>query len=315
MKKIKWYILFIVMIFTLSGCRAQRNQTVKFEKKDKAPKALGDISKGLQDILKETEKVESILEGTDYDVNKVELERARAEEKAKIEKTIEIKNETGGAMGTQGDSGGNQGKGGGSQGSQGGQPGDQSQGAKSKEQKKPEGREEKLLSTWEQIDKKIEETHKKWNEYEVEGVKKGVTLERTEKFKESLNALTKSIEDRTVAGIYNYGSQSMSNLAPMFEIYKDEIWGEINKIKYSTYQSYLKALEGKDIEASSMLGNLEEETNKIRLKLEKNDSKIKMLDNINLAIIDMKNALNEKSIKLTKIKKDIIIKNLEKLGE
>ena len=269
------------MIFTLSGCRAQRNQTVKFEKKDKAPKALGDISKGLQDILKETEKVESILEGTDYDVNKVELERARAEEKAKIEKTIEIKNETGGAMGTQGDSGGNQGKGGGSQGSQGGQPGDQSQGAKSKEQKKPEGREEKLLSTWEQIDKKIEETHKKWNEYEVEGVKKGVTLERTEKFKESLNALTKSIEDRTVAGIYNYGSQSMSNLAPMFEIYKDEIWGEINKIKYSTYQSYLKALEGKDIEASSMLGNLEEETNKIRLKLEKNDSKIKMLDNIN----------------------------------
>ncbi|MCQ4922978.1 hypothetical protein NE686_07785 [Tissierella carlieri] len=315
MKKIKWYILFIVMIFTLSGCRAQRNQTVKFEKKDKSPKALGDISKGLQDILKETEKVESILEGTDYDVNKVELERTREEEKAKIEKTIEIKSEAGGAMGTQGNSDGNQGKSSGSQGSQGGQPGDQSQGAKSKEQKKPEGREEKLLSTWEQIDKKIEDTHKKWNEYEVEGVKKGVTLEKTEKFKESLNALTKSIEDRTVAGIYNYGSQSMSNLAPMFEIYKDEIWGEINKIKYSTYQSYLKALEGKDIEASNMLGNLEEETNKIRLKLEKNDSKIKMLDNINLAIIDMKNALNEKSIKLTKIKKDIIIKNLEQLGE
>ena len=40
-----------------------------------------------------------------------------------------------------------------------------------------------------------------------------------------------------------------------------------------------------------------------------------MLDNINLAIIDMKNALNEKSIKLTKIKKRYNNKNLEQLGE
>ncbi len=303
MKKNKWYILLIIIIFTLSGCRTTKNQAVKIEKKDRAPKALGKINKGLQDILKETEKIESILDGTDYEVEKAELEKVKEEEKAKSEKIIEVKNETKGATSATGDKSS----------SKGSQGGDQSQGVKGKEQKKPQDKDEKLLKTWEEIDKKIEQTHKEWNKYEAEGVKKGISTEKNEKFKESLNALTKSIEDKRILNIYDYGSQSMSNLAPMFEVYKDEISGEINKIKYSTYQAYLKALEGKDIEASDMLKDLEDETNKIRLKLEKNDSKIKMLDNINLSVADMKKALKEKSMRLTRIKKDVIIKNLEEL--
>ncbi len=291
MKKIKWNILLIIIIFTLSGCKTTKNQTVKIEKKDRAPKSLGSISKGLQDILNGTEKIESILNGTDYEVEKAQLEKAKEEEKAKSERIIEVKNETKGET----------------------QSGSESQGAKGKEEIKPQDKDEKLLKTWEDIDKKIEQAHEEWNKYEVEGVKKGIATDKMEKFKDSLNALTKSIEDKRVLGIYDYGSQSMSNLAPMFEAYKDEIGGEINKIKYSAYQSYLKALEGKDTEAADMLKDLDNETNKIRLKLDKNDSRIKILDNINLSISDMKKALKEKSMKLTKIKKDIIIKSLEEL--
>lgn len=302
------------MIFILSGCRSTKNQVVKFEKKDKAPSALEDISKDLQDILKDVEKIESVLDGTDMEVEKAEMEKVKEEEKAK--QTIEVKTEGGGAAGDQGGGQGGGGTSGGQSGSSSGGGGSSggSQGGQEKK-KKPEGKDEKLLDTWEKIDKKIEDTHNKWNEYEAEGLKKGISLEKAEKFKNSLNSLTKSIENRRILGIYDYGSQSMGNLAPMFELYKDEVWGEINKLKNYTYQAYIRAIQGKEKEASKVLDSSEEEINKIRLKLGKDEGKIKVLDNVRLSIEDMKKALNEKSLKLTRIKKDIIIKNLEEVGK
>lgn len=313
MRKIKLYILFIITVLILNGCTAPKNEAVKFEKKDKAPNTLGDIGTGLQDIMVQTEKIESVLDGTDMEVQKVEMEKAKEEEKAKETRTIEIKGDAQSAAGEQG-SGGNQGQGGGQGGSQSSQSSGGDEGGHD-QQKPPEGKDEKLLSLWEQIESTIETVHNQWNEHEAEAIKKGITPDNTEKFKTSLNNLTKSIENRRVAGIYDHCSQSMGNLAPMFEIYKDEVGGEINRIKNFTYQAYLRSLQGKEAEASTVLDKSEEEINKIRLKLEKDDSKIKILDNVRLSIEDMKKALNQKSIKLTRIKKDIIIKNLEELGK
>lgn len=301
MKKIRWNILLIIIIFTLSGCKSIKNQSVKIEKKDRAPSSLADISKGLQSILNNTEKIEKILDGTDFEVEKAEMEKVKEEEKAKMERTIEVKNESQKSTGGQGDGEG--------------QSGDQSKGTQSKEQKKPQDKEEKLLNTWDQIDKKIEDIHKKWNSYEAEGMKKGVTSEMSSRFKDSLNALTTSIEGRKIIDIYDYSSQSMLNLSFMFGLYKDEILGDIDKLKYSTYQSYLNALKGDDTKSTELLKTSIEDINKIRLKLEKNNSKMKMLDKINLSIEDMSKSLKEKSTKLTRIKKDIIIKNLEELGK
>lgn len=290
------------MILILTGCKSQKKQVAKFQKKDRAPASLGDISRGLQNILKETEKLESILDGTDYEVEKVEMEKAKEEEKAKTERTIEVKNEAKGLTSGQGGQGGGQSSG-------------ESKGTQSKEQKKSQDKDEKLLSTWEKIDKTIEDIHKKWNSYGPEGMKKGVTSQMSSRFTDSLNALTKSIESRSVIDIYDYSSQSMLNLSSMLGLYKDEILGEIDKLKYATYQSYLNALKGDDAKSAELLKTSEDDVSKIRLKLEKNDSKIKMLDKVNLSMDDMSKSIKEKSIKLTRIKRDIIIKNLEELGK
>lgn len=281
----------------LTGCKLQKNQSVKIQKKDKAPDSLGDVSKGLQDILSNLEEIEKILDGTYIE-----------EEKPKEEK------KDSGSSNTNQSQGSNQ-----NSGNQDSNKSEQSSGEKKdtedKEKKKAEEKADKLLKTWQKIDKKIEDIHKKWNEYELEGLKKGITTERTDKFEESINALTKSIESRNIKEIYDYGSQSMLALGPIFELYKDEIAGEINRIKYATYQSYLNAIEEKDNEALDILKNSEEEINKIRLKIEKDTSKIKVLDKVNMSIVDMRKSLKEKSIKLYRIKKDVIIKNLEELGK
>lgn len=281
----------------LTGCKLQKNQSVKIQKKDKAPDSLGDVSKGLQDILSNLEEIEKILDGTYIE-----------EEKPKEEKKDSGSSNTSQSQGSNQNSG-NQDS------NNSGKTNSDIKTIEDKEKKKAEEKADKLLKTWQKIDKKIEDIHKKWNEYELEGLKKGITTERTDKFEESINALTKSIESRNIKEIYDYGSQSMLALGPIFELYKDEIAGEINRIKYATYQSYLNAIEEKDNEALDILKNSEEEINKIRLKIEKDTSKIKVLDKVNMSIVDMRKSLKEKSIKLYRIKKDVIIKNLEELGK
>lgn len=285
MKKIKllFYILFILAI--LSGCKNIKIQSEKFEKMEKAPSSLQDISKGLQDILNYTETIEQILDGTYImEEPKEDKEEDKKEEEKKEEEKKEEDNKEE----------------------------DKKQTEEEKEQKK---KQEKYKKTWETIDNKLEELHEKWNEYQGEGMKKGVTTEKIEKFTNSLNLLTKSIENKNVKDIFNFGSRSMLNIAPYFELYKDEIKGELNKIKYAAYQSYLNGIEGRNEEAIKFLNDGGEEISKIRLKLKKDDSKIKTLDKVSTSLDDMKIALKENSIKLTRIKKDIIIKNVEELGK
>lgn len=157
---------------------------------------------------------------------------------------------------------------------------------------------------------KIEEIHQQWNGYVGEGRKKGVSADNLEKFSNSLNLLTKAIENKNVADIYDYGSQSMSNLSPAFELYKDEVLGEINKIKNATYQSYLKFLEDKTTQASRILADGKEEISKLRLKLKDDEKKIKSLDKVGISLEEMEKSIKEDSLKLIRIKMDIVLKSL-----
>jgi hypothetical protein len=170
-----------------------------------------------------------------------------------------------------------------------------------------------LLEEWKKIDKELENAHRMWNSFEVEGMKKGVTKERADKFEDNLNFLTTAIEKRNIIDIYDYGSQSMSNLGPMYDLYRDEIRGEIGRIKHAAYQSYLRAAQGRIEESVVLLNGTEEYINIIRQKVGTNNAKIKSLDKVALSIGDMKNSLKDNSIKLFRIKRDIIIKNLEDL--
>ncbi len=302
MKSIKCVALLLIMALILTGCKIGKNQAIKFEKKDKAPESLGKLSDSLQGIMKATETIESILDGTDEEVKKAELKDVKEEEK---------KEETQGPDSEQ-NSGQKQEQGSGTEHGSAKASSTEEHGNKNE---KPKDKEEKLLSTWESLNKAIEETHKNWNEYEVEGIKKGINPKSAQKFKDSINTLTKSVEEKNILGIYDYTSQSMANLAPILEVYKDEIWSEIIRTKAVVYKSYSKAIAGKYKEAKDQLKDLEEVTNKTRLKIEDDDKKIKALEKTNLSIEAMRQSFEEKSIALTRIKKDIVIKNLEELGK
>lgn len=277
-------MVLLIIVISTSGCKMDKKQESKIEKIEKAPDSLSEVSKDIQDILKDIEIVEKVIDGTDKEDAKAKEQKK--EEKDKEETEDESKKES-----------------------------EDKTESSDKPKEKFLEKDLKLLEQWEKIDKKIEEVHQKWNTYEPESMKKGATTDRTDKFSESINSLTKSIEARNIKEIYRFGSESMLNLKPMFDLYDDDIRGDINKLKYITYQSYLKAISGNTTQGISLLNETQEDIQKIKLKLEKKDSKIEVLDKLELSMMDMAKSLKMKSISLIRIKKDIIIKNLEELDK
>jgi hypothetical protein len=292
LKGIKCFIIFLIVLISTVGCKMDKKEESKIEKIEKAPDSLSEVSEGIQEILKDIEIIEKVIDGTDTEDAKAKVQKEKEVEKEEEETQDKDKQETQ-------DKGKNESE----------------NKTESQNKEKPIEKDEKLLEQWEKVDKKIKEVHEKWNTYQPESVKKGATTDKTDKFGESVNSLTKSIERRDIKDIYNFASESMLNLKPIFDLYRDEIKGDINKLKYITYQSYLKFMDDKVTQSVSLLNEAQEDIEKIKLKVEKKDSKIDVLGKLELSIRDMSKSLRLKSINLIRIKKDIIIKNLEELDK
>lgn len=115
--------------------------------------------------------------------------------------------------------------------------------------------------------------------------------------------------------IYDFGSQAILDLKPFYELYTDEIRGDTSQIRHDAYQAYIKASQEKIEEAVKLLENKDENINKIRLKLEGKDDKIKELEKLILSLGDMRKSFGENSKRLFMLKKDVVINNLKKLEE
>ena len=265
----------MAILLLLLGCRSQGKESTKIQQKDLAPKSLIEVSKDIDAIFKNTEQVEKILDGT----------YIQTTEEKKIP-TQETKKESQ------------------NQSSQNQDSKQQSEAKTSQEseqnqiQSKDKEKDELLLKIWKSTDEKIEKVHTMWNTFEVEGLKKGTTKEKIDNFEKSLNFLTKSIENRNINEIYDYGSQTMFNLGPIYDIYIDDIRGDISRIKYSAYKAYLMSTQGKIKDALKLLSDTDEYISRINIKIEKNNEKTKSIDKVKLSIGDMIKSLDQDSIKL-----------------
>ena len=139
--------------------------------------------------------------------------------------------------------------------------------------KQKETKDEKLNKLWENMNKTVKEAHTHWNSYEIEGTKKVGISGGAEKLEESLNKFTLAVENKDVFNIINNGSQVYLNLAPYFDSYKDEIKGDLCKIKYYVYQSYLMGESGELDRAKEVLSEGEIHLTSLRHKIGKDEKK------------------------------------------
>lgn len=301
LKKTKLSIAFVLILLVLTGCRERKNQEVKFEKKEKAPPTLINIGRDIQEILTTAEEVEKLIDGTYLDEKSLRQEGKEA-------------GQGGGQNNPQGNSGESKGQGGESQEQEGNNKEENKpKSLEEKNKEEEEKRQEKIIQGWQSMSKKIESVHKGWNSFETEDKKGSLSLEKADEFRNSLNNLTKSIEDKDVMKVYEYGSQSLLNISPMFDSYKDDLGGETNKIKHGVYLAYLRFIEDRILQGSNILKQLDNSINNLKLKIGEDKDKIKVVEKVNMAIQDMEKAMKEGSLKLIRIKRDVIIDNIKEL--
>lgn len=271
-KKLNLIITIILIISILTSCKRGSKKEIKLEEKEKAPKSLVSIAEELDEIFTSISDIEKTIELTPSEFEALQSEKENKKEESKKE---ENKKEE-------------------------------------KPEEKLEAKDKELLKKWVDIDKKIDKIHKNWNDYEIEAMQKVANPEKSKEFKKNLNLCTKAVEDRNTKDILDTGSKTVLSLASFFELYKDEIKGELSRIKYAAYQAYL--VSETDIEKSKkLLDSTEESISKLRQKLAKNKEKIKTLDKLALSIEDMKQSLGENNKKLLKIKREIILNNIKSL--
>ncbi|WP_077368563.1 hypothetical protein [Anaerosalibacter sp. Marseille-P3206] len=184
--------------------------------------------------------------------------------------------------------------------------------AKEPEEEK-EKKEEKLNKSWENMNKTVKEIHHNWNSYEIEGAKKVPISEGTDKLEESLNKFTLAVENKEVYNIISNGSQVYLYISPYFDSYKDEIKGELCKIKYYVFQSYLMGESGELDKANELLSEGEVHLTSLRNKIGEDKNKVKVLDKLSFSLQDLKKVLKENNSNLLTIKRDIILKNIKQL--
>lgn len=306
-------ILFTILLF---GCK-RGNTKAEYKPKDKAPKSLKELSSGIDEILRAVDEIEKLSLNIPSKEQQQQKQQGQQQKNTggASDKVAGGQDGSGGGTGGGGSSGGNGGGGGsgGSAGSSGGGGGGSDQ-QPSGQQQKPPSKEEMIKNSWDKIQLKLEDVHAKWNAYEAEGMKKGLTKESGDKFEASINTLTKAAENKNIMEIYDSASNSYLNLKPFYDLYQDEVSGDIYTIKYAANQAYLKAIQGDLDAAISLLNGREENINKIRLKQSKDEEKEKT-EKVSLSLADFRKALEENSRHLFMIKKDVIVENLKNIEE
>lgn len=288
--------IYLILVLLVSGCTNNGQNAENFKPKDRAPDSLTELVSNLDDIFESIADIEKLA--MNIPLSEEEL-KAQQEEQGQGQ----IEEES---QGVEGEESGQES----SQGSQGGAQGGQSQGQQ-QPQASPMTNEEKAIDLWKEIEIKLDEAHRKWNEYEAEALKKGATKEAGDGFESVFNTFTKSVESKNLVGVYDYGSQSFSKLKPFYDLYLDDVGGDVSTLKYAAYQSYVRAIQGNIPGAAEILNGREENINKIRIKVEDDDQKKNSVEKAALALTDFREALTENSRRLYMIKKDVIIENLK----
>lgn len=315
--KIKNLILCIIVSLLLVACKDKQSNDIPLKQKDKGPESLQNLNTSLNEILDFTGQIEKI--NLDIDFSEEEkLEEKNRDDKDKDSSTEENNKDNEDINNKEKD---NQDK-------EDNEKSDQEESTEkpnennTKEPSKAEKdmklnpdalKSEKLKNVWQKMDKYLEEVHFLWNSYEVEAMKKGGSSERSNQFEQSINKMTKAIENRSIIDIYDYGSQAILNLKPFWDLYTDDFGGDIAEIKYKVYQFYLKAIDNDKDGAIKVIANKEENINRIRLKIGEDEKKIKELDKVSYALNNLGNSLNEDSRRLYIIKKDNLIQSLKSL--
>ncbi|WP_425446792.1 hypothetical protein [Dethiothermospora halolimnae] len=280
--------LILLSIFVLASCKAGEEKPMEKEKKEELPKPLVSMEEKLDEIFKDIEKIQKEKEKPEEPKKEEKKDKEESKDKEKDQQGEE------------------QGKGGEDK---------KKEEKKDKEKDKETTKEEKINKMWQQLDKSISAVHEGWNSYESKAVKDGVMEEDLSKFEDSINKATVMITEKKDMETLQYLNNGTFYMAKFFDLYRDHPDGDIVRMKYMIRQIYLDGTVGNTTRMNEIISGLETGFSRLNQRVELGKGNKELMDKLKLSLDNLKIATNEKNPKLLMIKRDIALKNLEKIRE
>lgn len=287
-RKVILSMLLINLLISTSCMKTTKEKSAQLAQSERAPESLVSVMRGIDEIL---DSISSMERNTGLSLSEFEV----------------LHPDTGSKNDKAKDGGRNRGDQ--------SKDGMESNAGGNEDNKKLTSKDEETLKAWKTIDDRIEKIHKDWNSYEAKGIKKAASIEKSNELKENLNLFTIAIENRDMVSIMDNGSKTLFSLSYYFDLYRDEVLGDLTRISYVAYQAYLKA-KGKDINgADKLLRTVDKYIANLRQKIDRkqNKEKLESIDKLSLSLGDMRQSLRDASEKLLEIKRDIILENTKGL--
>ncbi len=297
-------LLLILLIFSTTACGKKQPKPMLQSKEEKVSDKLKTMQEKSEKV---TDEIEKILE----EMKKPEKleEDEKKEEKGKETKGNDGKKDEGDGGG---DSGGKSSGSGGEKKAEGNQD-KTSEGKKGEEEKKPITKQEKVEEMWKGVKKTTEEIHTSWGDYEIKAIEKGAKKPELSKFEDTINNLTVSVEEKNILNALTYSNEITYNMATFYDSYKGNHEGELMRLRYFARQAHLYGMKGEWDKSEGSIKQAEETMNMIRAKIKLDKKDQDLMEKLNLSIINMRTAIPKKNTELMKIKRDIVLKNIDQI--
>ncbi|MBS4539050.1 hypothetical protein GOQ27_11295 [Clostridium sp. D2Q-11] len=293
--KRKALIFFILALIILSSCSQQAEQPKTDEKKDKVSEELVKIQESNKTAIEDLEKIMEKVEEPIFVEVKDEADKKQEEESGG--------GETGGSEGQE-------------QG-QGQQPLIPPEEKTYEEKKEEENikKQEEIEKMWMSLSTKVEGIHNSWNNFKITAIEEGVDTKSIATTDSALNSLTIAIGKKELMTSIKEGNKMTLSLANYFDVYKGNVQGDFNRITYTVTETYIQALEDNWDKAQSIALEYEEYFSRLRQKIELEKKDEKLLDTLEISIRDLISSLKYKDADLVKIKRGVVLTNIERVNE
>lgn len=307
--KRKVLILCLIILFLLSSCTKKEESTEMKENKEKIPEELTQVQENVGKVIEEIEK---IMEEEEKPIFVEEKDKKEEEDSEKEQDSQQQ------GQGSDSSSGGqSEGQSGGSQGSENPQsviPPEEKTYEEKKEEEKIK-KYEKIEKNWMDLSKTIEKIHTNWGKYKVKAMEKGINTDTISQTENHLNNLTIAVGKKEKINSLKQSDKLIFSLGNYFDLYKGNIEGDLNRITYIAREIYLYALEEDFEKAKQVSKEYESYFSMLRQKINIEKKDEKHLYTLEISIKDLINSLNYKDINLVKIKRDVVLDNIEKIKE
>jgi len=276
-------LLAIILILSLTSCGENKNkqQSQNQQQKKDPPTALTEMETQTDNMIKQIQKVRD---------QRAQMIRLQADE-SQGQKDDGKKNES---------------------------QQDSKKGQQKKEEQQDKGQnqnqaaQQKLPTIkWQDFEKSIKAINELWNSYEPRAKKDGAPDMLISKFEDQLNKLTNSIMDQNEEAVLLAANNLYQYYSQFLNLYAHKSPPEIKEIKYYLQQILIDAEAGTWDNTQELLKNMEKAWETAKSRMEKPNKELN--EKIDYAVQDFSQAVQQKDLHLSKLKGEILLKNLEKI--